>query len=116
METTLCKIREIYRSIVEYEAVFRRVHGLKLNEGMLLCTLSDGVRKTSGELSDLLGVTPSNMSKIISSTEKKGFVERHIDKGDKRQMFFLLTERGKGKLRSIKENPIAVPHLLQSIL
>ena len=48
--------------------------------------------------------------------EKKGFVERHIDKGDKRQMFFLLTERGKGKLRSIKENPIAVPHLLQSIL
>jgi hypothetical protein len=70
METTLCKIREIYRSIVEYEAVFRRVHGLKLNEGMLLCTLSDGVRKTSGELSDLLGVTPSNMSKIISSAEK----------------------------------------------
>ena len=35
----LCKIRDIYRAIAEFEAQFEQAYGLSLNEGMLLCTL-----------------------------------------------------------------------------
>lgn len=37
----LCKIRDIYRAIAEFEGQFVQQYDLSLNEGMLLCTLLD---------------------------------------------------------------------------
>ena len=36
---TLCKIRDVYRAIAEFEVQFTQMYDLSLNEGMLLCTL-----------------------------------------------------------------------------
>lgn len=36
---TLCRIRDIYRAIAEFEVKFMQEFDLSLNEGMLLCTL-----------------------------------------------------------------------------
>ena len=35
----MCKIRNIYRSIISYEAKLQKRYGICLNEGMLLCSL-----------------------------------------------------------------------------
>lgn len=35
----LCKIRDVYRAIAEFETQFMQQYNLSLNEGMLLCTL-----------------------------------------------------------------------------
>ena len=101
MEETLCSIRDIYRSIRNFELEFQKEHDLSLNEGMLLCSLKVG-KHSSGEIADMLGLTNSNTSKVIKSVEDKGFVKRMLGEGDKRQMYFCITEGGKDKLNEIK--------------
>ena len=72
---TLCKIRDLYRAIAEFEIRFEKVHHLCLNEGMLLCCLSKKKRLSSGEIAELLGLTNSNTSNVIRSVEDKGYVD-----------------------------------------
>ncbi len=95
---SLCKIRDVYRAIAEFEKQFQEKHGLCLNEGMLLCSLSQGEAHTSGQMAELLGLSCSNVSKVIASVEKKGLVKRALGKEDKRQMYFQLTAAGQTQL------------------
>jgi len=44
---TLCKIRDVYRAIAEFEVQFTQMYDLSLNEGMLLCTLLNTPKLTS---------------------------------------------------------------------
>lgn len=90
----LCRIRDLQRAVHQFEANLERLYGICLNEGMTLCSLSKAGRLSCGELSDLLGLTPSNMSKVLRSVEEKKFVRRELGTADKRQMYFSLTDRG----------------------
>lgn len=116
MEEKLCKIRDIYRAIAEYEISFEKKFGLGLNDGMVLCSLSKTDQLSSGEIAGLLGLTTSNTSKIICSVEEKGLIQRTTGSKDKRQMYFSLTPKGEKLLKSIKSNPPVMPELLQGIL
>ncbi|MDR2120978.1 MAG: MarR family transcriptional regulator [Tannerella sp.] len=113
---TLCRIRDIYRAIVEFENTFQRRYGLGLNEGMLLCTLSKADACTSGEIASVMGLTCSNTSKVIASAEKKELIERTLGNCDKRQMYFKLTDRGRAQLAAIRECEPELPELLKTIL
>ena len=93
---TLCKIRDLYRAIAEFETRFEKVHHLCLNEGMLLCCLSK--------------------KKVIRSVEDKGYVERNLGDSDKRQMYFSLTAEGKKILKEMECCNIEIPELLRSVL
>ena len=112
---TLCLIRDIYRSIGDFEANFQQTHDLCLNEGMLLCTLQKG-KLSSGEIAAALGLTHSNASKVIKSVEDKGLVDRVLGDKDKRQMYFSLSEEGKKRLSSIKCDRVESPDLLKNVL
>lgn len=112
---TLCKIRDIYRSISEFESRFQQQYNLCLNEGMLLCSLKSKVC-SSGELAELLGLTNSNTSKVIKSVESKGLIERVLGDKDKRQMYFSLTENGRKRLEAISCNKLALPEILTEII
>lgn len=101
----LCRIRDILRSISDFEVFFQSEYGIGLNEGMLLCSISKFGRCSSGQVAELLGLTSSNASKVIASAEKKGLVERSLGKEDKRQMYFSLTETGKACLHKVKADP-----------
>lgn len=101
----LCRIRDILRTISEFEASFQARHGIGLNEGMLLCSISKYGKCCSGEVAGLLGLTSSNTSKVIASAEKKKLVKRIIGKEDKRQMYFSLTQAGEKCLKHIKASP-----------
>ena len=60
---TLCRIRDIYRAIAEFEVKFMQEFDLSLNEGMLLCTLLNTPKLTSSEIAEALGLSASNTSK-----------------------------------------------------
>lgn len=112
----LCKIRDIYRSIADYEQRFEKAYNLCLNEGMLLCSLSGGKRLSSGEIAELLGLTTSNTSKVIKSAEDKGFVKRMLGDKDKRQMYFSLTPKGEEQLLLIDCSSVGIPDFLKQLL
>lgn len=111
---TLCKIRDIYRSIIEFETRFEKLHNLSLNEGVLLCRLQKVSKLSSGEIAELLRLTNSNTSKVIRSVEDKGLIRRVLGDKDKRQMYFMLTPKGVEQLKSIQCECIELPEILQS--
>ncbi len=113
---TLCKVRDLYRSITRFESDFEHEHQICLNEGMVLCSLNKSELLSSGEIADLLGLTCSNTSKVIRSVEEKGFIERILGEQDKRQMYFRLTPAGKTKLRDIDCKEIEMPELLSKVM
>lgn len=115
LEGTLCSIRDIYRSIRNFETEFQKQHALSLNEGMLLCSLKDKTY-SSGEIADILGLTNSNASKVIKSVEDKGYVKRTPGDGDKRQMYFCITQVGIDKLKEIKCEDAKMNDVLVQIL
>ncbi len=101
----LCIIRDICRSISDFESEFHKTHGLCLNEGMVLCSLKEK-RLSSGEIAKQINLTCSNTSKLIRSIEDKGFIERDLGAEDRRQMYFSLTEVGLAKLEEIESDKI----------
>lgn len=113
----LCKIRDIQRSVMAFEQKFMECYGISLNEGMALCSICQSETKqlTSGEISEALGLTSSNTSKVIASIEKKELVVRALGQIDKRQMYFSLTQRGEELLKSVKCGAMEVPELLQTL-
>ena len=111
----LCRVRDVYRMINDFEHTLQRDFGVGLNEGMLLCSLSALGRCSSGRIADLLGLTLSNSSKVILAAEKKGLIERIIGTEDKRQMLFELTPGGKKCIESIKCNPGTILELIANI-
>lgn len=112
----LCKIRDVYRAIAEFEGQFVQQYNLSLNEGMLLCGLLDKPRLTSGEIAEALGLTCSNTSKLIRSVEEKKLVARIVGKVDKRQMYFSLTTEGKERITKIINSNYELPAILQQVV
>jgi len=112
----LCRIRDLQRNIMELEQQFVKIYGICLNEGMVLCSLKNSERLSSGEIGSLLGLTPSNISKVIASVEKKGLIERFLSKEDKRQMFFSITESGRNLLESIDCEALKMPPMLNGLI
>lgn len=114
-EEPLCRIRDIYRAISDFEIDFHKKYKVKLNEGMLLCSLHTLGQCSSGRIAELLGLTLSNSSKVILSAERKGLVERIVGKQDKRQMIFELTAEGRSCIETIKCESDAILELISKI-
>ncbi len=112
----ICKIRDIYKLVGEFEVQFIKKFDISLNEGMLLCTLLEKKEASSTELAKILNLTCSNTSKVIKSVEEKGFVDRKMGKEDKRQMYFSLTKAGIEKITKLKTSKIKVPKELTDII
>lgn len=113
---TLCRIRDIYRAIAEFEEQFAHRYNLSLNEGMLLCTLLNTPRLTSGEIAEAMGLSASNASKVIRSVEEKKLIARLVGKEDKRRMCFSLTAAGKQRISDIKNATFEWPDLLRQVV
>lgn len=111
----LCQIREIYKAISQFENEIIKEHGLSLNEGMLLCTISSHKQLLSSAIAEQLGLTCSNASKVIKSVEKKGYILRALGDEDKRQMLFSLTSEGEKKLKEMKTCSCEIPQELKEL-
>ena len=111
----ICRLRNINRAIMELDAEFQSLFGLNLNEGMALCTVNQQGRMSAGELSSELGLTTSNMSKVLSSAEKKGLLVRTLGPTDRRSMIFRLTPEGKRRLDTVRCDRMRIPDILSGL-
>ena len=112
----ICRLRDINRAIAELERQFSQRFDLNINEAMLLCTLKEKGELSSGAVAEALGLSASNASKVIASTEKKNLISRNLCKEDKRQMFFSLTSIGKEKIETMRNEQIDLPDILKEIM
>ena len=94
---------------MRFEADFEAHYGITLNEGMTLCSLSKRERMCPGELGETLGLTPSNMSKVLRTVESKGLVERKMCCKDRRQIYYSITPQGHRLLGSLDCRAIELP-------
>lgn len=104
-------MRELFRALSELENSLVDVHGISLNEAMVLCSIGDETIAASA-IVKRTGMKASHTSKVIRLVEDKGFIRRDLGTEDKRQMYFSLTDKAKACLAGIKEKGIEVPDLL----
>ena len=112
----ICRLRDINRAIAELEHQFSQRFDLNINEAMLLCTLKEKGELSSGAVAEALGLSASNASKVIASTEKKNLISRNLCKEDKRQMFFSLTTSGREKIETLRNVSMNLPEILKEII
>lgn len=111
----LCAIRDVCRSITDYENKFQKEFSMCLNEGMILCCLKDK-RLSSGEIAEQINLTCSNTSKLLRSVEEKNYIERVLGDTDKRKMMFTLTAEGEKKLSVMHIESLSIMEKFKSIL
>lgn len=109
----LCRIRDLERAVMRFEADFEAHFGLSLNDGMTLCTLAQHEKMCPGDLGEALGLTASNMSKVLRSLETRGYVAREMCCKDRRQFFYSLTGQGRSRLATLDYNLIDLPEPLR---
>lgn len=108
----ICRVRDINRAIADLERQFSQRFDVNINEAMLLCTLREKGELSSGAIAEALGLSASNASKVIASSERKSLISRNLCKEDKRQMFFSLTPIGKEKIETMRNEQIDIPEIL----
>lgn len=94
----ICKLKDVYKALYNFEKKFSEENGFTINEGMILCCMKDGESRSANELYDFVGLSSSRVSRVINSVEQKGYIKREMGLKDKRQMIFSLTESGKNKI------------------
>ncbi len=112
----ICRLRDIQRAIKQLDEDFETKFGIGLNEAMLLCTLNERGASSAGELSSELGLSRSNMSKVLSNVERRRYVERKISDTDKRVMIFSLTKAGKSCIEGIDCGSLQIPDQIVGFL
>ena len=102
-------IRNLYRSLSDFEVKMDKEFGINMNEAILLHNLAENGRLSSGEIASLLELMPSNTSKVIKSAESKGLIYRILGNVDKRQMYFSLTPEGHKTLEKMNGLDLKIP-------
>ena len=108
-------MRDLMKALTDLENQLIATYGITLNEAMVLCSVGNDT-VSAGDIITCTGMTPSHASKTIRSVEDKGLLSRKLGKQDKRQMYFVLTRKGKGCLEEIKEKGVEVPGWLEGVL
>lgn len=112
---TICALKEVYKALYQYEKQFIDVYAITINEAMLLCCMKDGKAHTAGEICEYIGISLSRASKIITAMEQKSYIKRTIGKDDKRKMLFKLSESGKEKMTSMRQQQLETDTLCRSL-
>ena len=105
----ICRIKEVYKTLHQFENTFAERHGITINEAMLLCCLKNGEVKTAGELCEYIGLSGPRVSKIITTVENKGYIRRGISSHDR------LTEEGVAKIRQMQTAPVGLEELFAQL-
>jgi DNA-binding MarR family transcriptional regulator len=105
----LCDIHFLYSK--DLSNVFEQ-HSTRGEEAALfwLSKLENPV--SAGELASKLGITSGRIANILSSLDRKKFIERHRSSRDRRQINVALTEAGAAHIHTVyesaKENHISL--------
>jgi MarR family transcriptional regulator for hemolysin len=91
-----------YRALNKAYAECLAVHSLSMTQWGLLGLLMHRERVTHVEISTIFDVTPTMATKLVTSLEKQGWVERQVHHSDSRVKEVSLTPSGRTLVRSIE--------------
>ena len=111
----ICAIKDIYKTLYQFEKDFSEAYDITINEAMLLCCLKDGECKSASVICDFIGLSNSRVSKIITAVEDKELINRTICKEDKRQMIFELSAAGKEKVKEMMSAELNIETLFNKL-
>jgi len=111
----ICLIKEIYRSLYQFEKDFMEMNKISINDAMVLCCLKAGEEKSAGDICDFVGLSNSRVSKVLCAVEEMGYIQRRLGSVDKRQMFFSLTETGKQKVLEMRGKSLHLTDFINKI-
>lgn len=112
---SICKLKDIYKTLHEFEASFLKQYGITVNEGIIICMLGDGPLKV-GEICADCSLSNTRLSKVLGSLETKGYVQRTIDSSDRRVVMVELTPLGVEKRSTMSEEQVCIPEALSKLL
>ena len=113
---SICKLKNIYKSLYTFEKEFAEKNNITINEGMVLCCLKDEKPRTANDLCEFVGLSNSRVSRIINAVETKGYILREMGSIDKRQMIFSLTEEGRKKIKEMMKHEINLSALIKELV
>lgn len=102
------ELRRNARSVVRELGLLNDAYfeiGVTLAERHLLIELTTSTMPTMGEIADRLLLDKSTISRLITKSVKKGFVDCVTDSKDKRKRFLQITKKGRDTLNAFE--PIA---------
>ena len=111
----ICVIKDIYKTLYQFEKAFSDQHSITINEAMVLCCLKDGKPRTAGTVCEFIGLSNSRVSKIITAVENKKYILRLLNPADKRQMLFTLTNEGQQKINQMLQSEMGFEQLFTSL-
>ena len=79
-------LQSLFTLANETEREIARVMGLNLTDYRALSALAQSGSVTVGKLAEDLGATPATTTAIVSRMEARGYVERHRNTEDRRQV------------------------------
>lgn len=111
-ETVMVRlIRIVVAGMTDYfDPVLRNI-GLAENSLHVLCLLSaaEGGRASPSELSDLVGTSRANMTRILEQLEREGYAEREVEARDGRRHVIQITAQGR------EATECAVPQMIEPL-
>lgn len=82
-----------------------RARGIQISAGqsgvLYLLKMKDGLKMS--ELSRLLDIDNSAITRVVDRLEKNGYVERSLNPADRRQFLINITEKGKRDIKIVQE-------------
>ena len=108
----LCNLRKLIVDLRRFEEKLKKKTGLTVNEALLLC-LVQRKKQEPTLLAEELDLSPSRLSRILDSLEKKNFISRKISSEDRRSVSVKLTNSGLNAANEINCTNIKLPEYLK---
>jgi DNA-binding MarR family transcriptional regulator len=108
----LCNLRKLIVDLRRFEEKLKKKTGLTVNEALLLC-LVQRKKQEPTLLAEELDLSPSRLSRILDSLEKKNFISRKISSEDRRSVSVNLTTLGLEAANEINCTNIKLPEYLK---
>lgn len=77
-------------------------YGLTLTQCFVLQTVFENGKLSMHQLSSKMHLTTSTMTRVVSNLVKNGYLKRQSDKGDRRIVYIVLTDKGKEMALKLK--------------
>jgi len=108
----LCAIRKLQTSLRNFEDQLKQQTGLSFNDALLLCAVNKGICEPSA-LAKELELSPSRLTRILDSLEKRKLVQRTLSIMDRRSLTVALTETGSEMVQTYNCSELNLPSELQ---
>ncbi|MFA6506948.1 MAG: MarR family transcriptional regulator [Treponemataceae bacterium] len=114
MHERLCALKGLLRAVSKLEESIRDSYGVTLTEALCLCSVGGGCALATN-LGDEVALSPSRLSRVLSSLEKKELLSRKRRMDDKRSWDLFLTEDGAKLVARMRDGEIEIPSEILAI-